>query len=95
VFGGLTHRQTESVVGLFLSGFVQPRHSRTRDVLRQLVQIARIFEAMGWSGEDVRRWMNAPLPMFSGKTPVEQIERGRGQELIARLVALATGNVGS
>jgi hypothetical protein len=95
VFARLTKRQTESVAGLFSSGFVQPREPRTREVLKELLQIVGIFNAMGWSPQDVSRWMNAPLPTFGGQSPTELIEHGRGQELITRLVDLAAGNVGS
>lgn len=91
----LTHRQTESVAGLFSAGFVQTRDPRTTAVLRELLQIVGIFQAMGWKPEDVRRWMKAPLPTFGGQTPIELIEHGSGQELITRLVDLAAGNVGS
>lgn len=61
---------------------------------RDLAQLAIILRAMDMEDE-APRWMNTPLPRFGGKTPVEVVEAGRGQELVARLIAEATGNIGS
>lgn len=61
---------------------------------RDLAQIAVILRAMDMEDE-APRWMHTPLPRFGGKTPVEIVEAGRGQELVAGLIAQATGNIGS
>jgi hypothetical protein len=95
VLARLAHRETESVAGLFSAGFVQLRHPLTDKVLRQLLQITAIFDAMGWTREDTRRWMKAPLPTFEGKSPLDIIADGHGQELISRLLSLAAGDAGS
>lgn len=57
-------------------------------------RLAAILRAMGME-EDAPSWMHTPLPTFAGKTPVELIGAGRGQELVDRLLANAIGNVGS
>jgi hypothetical protein len=49
---------------------------------------------MDWSKDDVARWMKTPLPTDEGQTPLDVLAKGKGQGLVDRLVALATGNVG-
>lgn len=93
-FARLTHRQTESVAKLFSGKFVKPKEPETWAVLRQMHQILALFRAMNWTRDDVRQWMNSPLPTYEGRTPLELVEGGKGQDLIDELVALATGNVG-
>lgn len=92
--GRVSGRSTESVAKMFKQESVHPRSARTREVLGELAQLAAILRAMGLE-EDAPRWMHTPLPAFAGKTPVELIAARRGQELVGRLLANATGNIGS
>ena len=89
----LTGRATESVAKLFGNQPSKPREIRTLRVLRELLQLHGILDALGLAGDEMRSWMHSPLPAFDGKTPQEVIEEGRGQELIARLTAYSSGNV--
>lgn len=93
-FARLTHRRTESVAKLFEQdrGF-GPREPRTREVMKHLVQLITVLRAMGIEGE-APKWMNTPLPDFDGMTPQDVLADGRGQELVSRLLDLATGGVG-
>jgi hypothetical protein len=93
-FARVTHRKTESVAKLFSGKFVNPKEGETLQVLRQMHQILAVFRAMDWSKDDVARWMNTPLPTDEGRTPLDVLAKGKGQGLVDRLVALATGNVG-
>jgi hypothetical protein len=93
-FARLSGRSTESVAKLFRKESVQPRSEQTRAALREMTQLVTILRAMELEDE-APRWMHTPLPGFAGKTPLELIEEGRGQELVSRLIANATGNVGS
>ena len=90
----LSGRSTESVAKLFKRKSVHPRSARTESALREMTQLVTILRAMDLEKE-APRWTHTPLPGFAGKTPLELIEEGRGQELVGRLVANATGNVGS
>lgn len=92
--GRLTGRSTESVAKMFKQESVHPRDPRTRQALRELSQFVAILRAMDMEDE-ASRWMHTPLPSFSGKNPLEIVADGRGQELVGRLIANATGNVGS
>lgn len=95
-FAQLTHRSTESVAKSFSDSAppLKPREARTRAVLRQLVQIIGLLRSMGIS-EEAPRWMHTPLPSFEGRTPAEIIEEGQGQQLVDRLLAMASGNLGT
>ena len=93
-FGRLSGRSTESVAKLFRKKSVRPRNTLTLRALREMTQLVTILRAMGQE-EQARRWMHTPIPSYAGKTPLELVQEGRGQELIARLVDNATGNVGS
>jgi hypothetical protein len=94
-FARLTRRNTDSVAKLFSERYVSPRDPHTVEVLKQLFQIAAIFKAMSWGREDIGRWLNAPLPTFEGNSPVDLIAKGKGQQLVARLLSLASGDSGS
>jgi uncharacterized protein (DUF2384 family) len=94
-FARLTRRNTESVAKLFSGRHVSPRDPRTAEVLKQLFQIAAIFKAMSWNPEDVGRWLNTPIPTFDGQSPLDLIAKGNGQDLVTRLLALASGDGGS
>jgi len=93
-FARFSDRRTESVAKLFNRDTVKPRSVKTLQVLGEMTQIVTILRAMGLL-KDAKRWMKTPIPSFSGRTPSDLIEEGRGQELIDRLIANATGNVGS
>lgn len=96
LFAQLTHRATESVAKSFAESApnVKPRDARTQRVVAELVQIIGILRAMGLD-RDAARWMHTPLPSFSGQTPAALITEGRGQELVERLLAVASGNIGA
>ncbi len=93
-FARLTHRETESVAKLFSGKFIRPKEPKTEAVLRQMFQIVAVFRAMGWAKDDIARWMASPLPTYEGRSPLDLIKQGKGQDLIDRLVAMAVGNVG-
>jgi uncharacterized protein (DUF2384 family) len=89
----MTGRTTESVAKLFGAEATTPREERTVRVLRQLVQVVTVLGAMHLQPNEVKQWMRTPLQAFDGRTPLEEVAAGRGQELIGRLVTLASGNV--
>ena len=93
MFARLTHRALESVARWFAESAPSSWDARTQVVLRQLVQIIGVLRAMGLE-EDVQGWMDTPLPGFGNRTPADVITEGRGQELIERLVATASGSGG-
>jgi uncharacterized protein (DUF2384 family) len=92
-FALMTDRKVESVSSSVKSAApVAPRGPKTSEILSQLVQIIGLLRSMGYE-EEAASWMRAPLPSFGGRTPIRVIKDGQGNELIARLMALATGNV--
>lgn len=93
-FARFSERRTEAVAKLFRPQPVKPRNPRTVAVLKEMTQIITIFKALGLI-DQAKSWMRTPIPSFSGQTPSDLIEAGRGQELVDRLIANATGNVGT
>ena len=92
-FARLTGRKTESVARLFREESSAPREARTVQVLREMLQLLGVLRVIGLPPAERKGWMHTRLPAFEGKTPQELIAEGRGQELVARLVAYSSGNV--
>ncbi|MGA2451252.1 MAG: MbcA/ParS/Xre antitoxin family protein [Polyangiaceae bacterium] len=92
-FARLTGRTTESVAKLFHDETSSPRGPRTVQVLREMLQLQNVLQVVGLPPSEMKGWMHMPLPAFEGKTPRELISEGRGQELVARLMAYSSGNV--
>jgi Protein of unknown function (DUF2384) len=93
-FAYLTDRTTESVAKLFSGQFVKVREAKTKTVINEMIQLVSILRAMGLE-DDAPRWMKTPLPSFEGKSPLQLVAENRGQELVSRLLAIASGNVGT
>jgi len=93
-FAELTGRSVESVAKMFRNNPVKPRNIRTRRVLDELIQIIVIFRAMKMD-EGIARWMSTPIASYSGRTPRGIIASEDGAQLVARLLTLATGNIGA
>src|SRR5688572_16746958 len=90
----LTGRETTSVARYIQQErFVQPEDKRTKQVLRELVQIVGLLRSMKMDS-NAAAWLRTPLPSYDGKTPLEVVESGDGQDLIERLLALAVGESG-
>lgn len=47
----------------------------------------RMREVAG-SDDAANAWMSVGLPAFSGKTPAELVNEGRGQEVLAHVASL-------
>jgi antitoxin Xre/MbcA/ParS-like protein len=92
-FARFTKRSTESVAKLFGEQPVSPRDEQTVRVLNELIQLVGVLGALDLSPKEIRAWMRTPLPPFEGKPPVQIIEEGDGQQLVARLLAFSSGNV--
>lgn len=93
VYARCTNQTTESVAKAFKAGFVRLRNERARAVALQLIEIRALMKNMGY-GDFVKRWMVSPLIEYDGRTPIDMLAEGRGQELISRLVAAADGSMG-
>lgn len=93
-FAELTGRTVESVAALFRNNPVKPRDNRTQTVLKELIQLIVIFRAMNMDA-GVARWMSTPIASYSGRTPRDIIANEDGPQLIARLLTVATGNIGA
>ncbi len=57
--------------------------------------IRDILKQQGHSDEWITTWLDMPNAAFGGVTPRRMCERGDGQMVITRLIALAQGNIGS
>ena len=55
--------------------------------------LARVATIAG-SHDHARRWLSEPLPTFRGKTPLELVDAGRTQDLLAYLDTVEAGFVG-
>jgi hypothetical protein len=64
----------------------------TKDEIRK--KIESILSSMGFDKEQSSWWLDSTVLSLYNKTPQELIDTGRGEELLARLIALAQGNVG-
>ncbi len=60
---------------------------------REISQIFDILRAMGQADQAVS-WFERPMEQLGGKTPLAYVAEGRGQDLIGRLLCMASGNLG-
>lgn len=63
---------------------------KTKEEIRK--EIEKLLS--GLNEEEMSWWFSHPLPTYN-KTPQELIDDGHGEELLARIVCLAQGNIGS
>jgi len=93
-FASLTGRATTSIARyLQWERWVDPDDERTKRVLKELVQIVGLLRAMKMD-DNASSWLRTPLPSYGGRTPLEVVKAGEGQDLIQRLLALAVGESG-
>jgi len=66
---------------------------KTRAKVRK--ESEKLLETMGLKEEEISWWIDSTVIASYNKTPQELIDDGRGEELLARLICLAQGNIGS
>lgn len=65
---------------------------KTKEEIRK--EIEKLLSSQGLSEEEMSWWIDSYVLSSYNKTPRELIDSGRGEELLARLICLAQGNIG-
>jgi transcriptional regulator with XRE-family HTH domain len=64
----------------------RPARDETREHMAQLREIAELGAAV-YTRERLGDFMSAPIPEFGGRTPLQLIERGEADRVLAALAA--------